>query len=746
MTSAGAAAADLGRDTSATPVFFLSDSTGISAETMGNALLIQFPQLRFDRRLIPFISTPDEARRVVEVLDRAAEGPVTPIAFTTAATDEIREVLHTTKCPMIDFFELHISRVESVFGVPAARVAAQLHGVGDVQRYNARMAAIEYSIEHDDGQSLRAMDKAEVVLIAPSRCGKTPTTMYLALQHGLFVANYPLVEEDLETTDLPRPIRHLKDRVVGLVATPGRLSEVRQQRRPNSRYASLEQCTYELRRAEAMYAANRLPVINSTTKSVEEMSTLIVQTLQAAHAGRRSGTQRSGLVSANVKWFSSLGMADLEEVGGKNSSLGEMIGNLASAGVRVPDGFATTASAFRDFVSQEGLAARITGLMEGLDTDDVDALSRVGKQVRTAIVEQPLQPALEQEVREAYATLSERLEGADAGQLRGAVLGDGGGPAGRVVRGAAGDVPQHPRHRGVLQAIHEVFASLYNDRAIAYRVHHGFDHDDVALSAGVQRMVRSDVGASGVMFTMDTESGFTDAVFVTASYGLGEAVVQGAVNPDEWYVWKPGLAAGTPAVLTRGVGGKATKMVFTDDPSVGRTTEFVDIGPGGADAVLADRRGGRGAGAPRGLHRAALRPADGHRVGQGRGRRASSTSSRPGRRRCSRAAAAPACSGTRWRGAQLRRGARRGPRDRAEGRRRRGTHPQVRRPDAGLHRGRGARRRHDRPRLGADHEAGQRHRHEPRRADLPRRDHRPRAGHPRGRGHRVGDPRPGRGS
>ena len=198
MTSADAA-----RGTSATPVFFLSDSTGISAETMGNALLIQFPQLRFDRRLIPFITTPEEARRVVEVLDRAAEGPITPIAFTTAATDEIREVLHTTTCPMIDFFELHISRVEEVFGVPAARVAAQLHGVGDVQRYNARMAAIEYSIEHDDGQSLRAMDKAEIVLIAPSRCGKTPTTMYLALQHGLFVANYPLVEEDLETTDLP---------------------------------------------------------------------------------------------------------------------------------------------------------------------------------------------------------------------------------------------------------------------------------------------------------------------------------------------------------------------------------------------------------------------------------------------------------------------------------------------------------------------------------------------------------------
>lgn len=268
------------------PVFFLSDSTGISAETMGNALLIQFPQLRFERRLIPFITTPEEARRVVAVLDEAADGPVTPIAFTTAATDEIRQVLHTTRCPMIDFFELHISRVEEILGVPAARLASQLHSVGDVKRYNARMAAIEYSIEHDDGQSVRAMDKADVVLIAPSRCGKTPTTMYLALQHGLFVANYPLVEEDLAGTELPRPVRSLRERCFGMLATPARLSEVRQQRRPNSRYASLEQCTYELRRAEAMYAANRLPVVNSTAKSVEEMATLIIQTLTARPNGR----------------------------------------------------------------------------------------------------------------------------------------------------------------------------------------------------------------------------------------------------------------------------------------------------------------------------------------------------------------------------------------------------------------------------------------------------------------------------
>ena len=280
-------------------------------------------------------------------------------------------------------------------------------------------------------------------------------------------------------------------------------------------------------------------------------------------------------MSANVKWFSSLGMADLEEVGGKNSSLGEMIGNLASAGVRVPDGFATTASAFRDFVLQEGLAERITGLMEGLDTDDVDALARVGKQVRQAIVDQPLQPALEQEVREAY----ERLAG-DAGDEASFAVRSSATAEDLPDASFAGQQETFLNIRGidaVLKAIHEVFASLYNDRAIAYRVHHGFDHDQVALSAGVQKMVRSDIGASGVMFTMDTESGFSDAVFVTASYGLGEAVVQGAVNPDEWYVWKPGLKAGTPAVLKRGVGGKATKMIFTEDRSVGKTTEFVDV-------------------------------------------------------------------------------------------------------------------------------------------------------------------------
>jgi [pyruvate, water dikinase]-phosphate phosphotransferase / [pyruvate, water dikinase] kinase len=261
------------------PIFFLSDSTGITAETMGNALLIQFPNLRFERRLIPFISTVEEARRVVAILDAAAAGPVTPLAFSTTAVEEVRQELLRTQCPLIDFFDLHMERVESILGAKGVRVAARLHGMGDVQRYNARMAAVEYAIEHDDGQSMRALDKADVILVAPSRCGKTPTTMYLALQHGIFVANYPLVEEDFSSAELPRPVRGLRDRCFGMTTTPARLSQVRHERRANSRYASLEQCTYELRQAEAMYRNHRLPVINSSTKSVEEMSTVILQTM-----------------------------------------------------------------------------------------------------------------------------------------------------------------------------------------------------------------------------------------------------------------------------------------------------------------------------------------------------------------------------------------------------------------------------------------------------------------------------------
>jgi pyruvate, water dikinase len=283
----------------------------------------------------------------------------------------------------------------------------------------------------------------------------------------------------------------------------------------------------------------------------------------------------SGAGTQNVRWFADLGLDDLEQVGGKNASLGEMVSNLAHLGVRVPDGFATTADAFHRFIGETGLRERIAGLLDGLDTDDVRRLAEVGREIRTAVVEQPFPDDLEADIRAAYDRLVAGSDGEPSFAVRSSATAEDLPDA-----SFAGQQETFLNVRGIdaiLTAIREVYASLYNDRAIAYRVHHGFAHADVALSAGVQRMVRSDLGASGVMFTMDTESGFTDAVFITSAYGLGEGVVQGAVNPDEFYVYKPALRAGRPAILKRGVGGKATKMVYTEDTAVGRTTEFVDV-------------------------------------------------------------------------------------------------------------------------------------------------------------------------
>jgi pyruvate,water dikinase len=280
-------------------------------------------------------------------------------------------------------------------------------------------------------------------------------------------------------------------------------------------------------------------------------------------------------MSANIAWFKDIGLGDVDSVGGKNASLGEMVQHLSKAGVSVPDGFATTAEAYRRFLAHDGLADRINGLLSNLDVDDTRRLAEVGHEIRDAVEAQAFPSDLDEDIRAAYESL----------------VGEAGEEVSWAVRSSATaeDLPDASfagqqetflNIRGidnVLHAIKLVFASLYNDRAIAYRVHSDFDHAAVALSAGVQRMVRSDIGASGVMFTIDTESGFPDAVFVTSSYGLGEAVVQGAVNPDEFYVYKPALRAGRPAILKRGLGGKATKMVYTEDASVGRTTEFVPV-------------------------------------------------------------------------------------------------------------------------------------------------------------------------
>ncbi|WP_273028161.1 phosphoenolpyruvate synthase [Massilia timonae] len=281
-----------------------------------------------------------------------------------------------------------------------------------------------------------------------------------------------------------------------------------------------------------------------------------------------------------VASFEDLRMTDVESVGGKNASLGEMISQLAGAGVRVPTGFATTADAFRDFLdhSADGgpsLGQRIATRLENLDVDDVRALAAAGLEIRGWIVETPFQPRLEQEIRSFYERLVAGSETEVSFAVRSSATAEDLPDA-----SFAGQQESFLNVVGidnVLEAMKHVFASLYNDRAISYRVHKGFTHAEVALSAGVQRMVRSDTGASGVMFTIDTESGFKDVVFITSSYGLGETVVQGAVNPDEFYVHKPMLAEGKSAVIRRNIGSKLIKMEFTNEAKAGRSVKTVDV-------------------------------------------------------------------------------------------------------------------------------------------------------------------------
>ncbi|MDR2250802.1 phosphoenolpyruvate synthase [Acinetobacter sp.] len=279
-------------------------------------------------------------------------------------------------------------------------------------------------------------------------------------------------------------------------------------------------------------------------------------------------------LEARVIGLEKLGKHDVELVGGKNSSLGEMISHLSNAGVSVPGGFATTAEAYREFLDQSGLNARIQAELAELNVDDVNALAETGAKIRQWIVETPLTAALEQEIRAAFTTLSNGNPDIAVAVRSSATAED------LPDASFAGQQETFLNIRGidnVLIAIKEVFASLYNDRAISYRVHQGFDHDVVALSAGVQRMVRSETGAAGVMFTLDTESGFREVVFITASYGLGEMVVQGAVNPDEFYLSKPLLNAGKHAVLRRNLGSKHQKMIYGEEGSAGKSVVVVDV-------------------------------------------------------------------------------------------------------------------------------------------------------------------------
>ena len=269
-----------------------------------------------------------------------------------------------------------------------------------------------------------------------------------------------------------------------------------------------------------------------------------------------------------------LGVHDVEHVGGKNASLGEMISNLAGAGVSVPGGFATTAQAYRDFLEQSGLNDRIHAALDALDVDDVNALAKTGAQIRQWVMDAEFPARLDAEIRKAFAEMAGGNDNMAVAVRSSATAED------LPDASFAGQQETFLNIRGVdnvIRAAKEVFASLFNDRAIAYRVHQGFDHKLVALSAGVQRMVRSETGTAGVMFTLDTESGFRDVVFITGAYGLGETVVQGAVNPDEFYVHKPTLEAGRPAILRRNLGSKAIKMVYGDEAKAGKSVKVVDV-------------------------------------------------------------------------------------------------------------------------------------------------------------------------
>nr|WP_282960319.1 MULTISPECIES: phosphoenolpyruvate synthase [unclassified Pseudoalteromonas] len=280
-------------------------------------------------------------------------------------------------------------------------------------------------------------------------------------------------------------------------------------------------------------------------------------------------------VQEYVLWYQELGMQDVPRVGGKNASLGEMISNLANAGVQVPGGFATTADAFNEFLEQSGLNAKIHDILDTLDVEDVNTLVKVGADIRQWIIDTPFQPNLDKAIREAYSQLHGDAADDVSFAVRSSATAEDMPDA-----SFAGQQETFLNVRGidsVMVAIKHVFASLFNDRAISYRVHQGYDHRGVALSAGIQRMVRSDKSSSGVMFSIDTESGFEDVVFITSSYGLGEMVVQGAVNPDEFYVHKPTLAKGKPSVVRRNIGSKAIQMIYSADQAHGKQVEIVDV-------------------------------------------------------------------------------------------------------------------------------------------------------------------------
>ncbi len=262
---------------SARPVFFVSDGTGITAETLGNTLLTQFDGQDFEKTTLPFINSAERAQSTVDYINFVGEQTgLRPLVFSTTVTDEARVVLRKVNGLFLDLFDLFITQVEAELGTASTHAQGLAHGLSDQRRYSARIEAMNYAMEHDDGASTRDLSRAEIILIAPSRCGKTPTSMYLALQFGLYATNFPLTEDDLEQQKLPSSLRGLERRCFGLTSDPERLSQIRSERRTGSRYASLAQCSYELRQAEQLYRRGGIPFVNSAKMSIEEIAALVM--------------------------------------------------------------------------------------------------------------------------------------------------------------------------------------------------------------------------------------------------------------------------------------------------------------------------------------------------------------------------------------------------------------------------------------------------------------------------------------
>ncbi len=259
------------------PVFFISDRTGITAETLGHTLLTQFDDSDFKQMTLPFINSADKARTTVEYVNHAAKASgLRPIIFSTTVSDEIRALLRAADALFLDLFDTFIGPIEQELHVKSSHTVGRAHGVSNEDSYKTRMDAMNYALHHDDGQTVKDYDRAEVIIIAPSRCGKTPTCIYLAMQHGVFAANYPLTEEDLERARLPPSLQRYQSKLYGLTSEAGRLHQVRNERRPGSKYASPHQVSFELRQAEQLYVRNNVPFVNSANMSIEEIATLIM--------------------------------------------------------------------------------------------------------------------------------------------------------------------------------------------------------------------------------------------------------------------------------------------------------------------------------------------------------------------------------------------------------------------------------------------------------------------------------------